>query len=98
MSSEENIASSVANIATRLQRLRAVTEAQEAAAATVELDGLAHALRQLDLVLRTHRQLGEPAESHDEIVAYLANVKAELLDHMHAFGLSSREKPVDPAD
>lgn len=87
MPEAEDFGSNVVDITSRLNRLRAVTMAQDAAAATVELDGLVHALRYLDLVLQVHLQIGAPVQNHDEIVDYLGLVKAELQQYIVQFGL-----------
>ena len=98
MATEAEIEANVIDITSRLDRLRAVSLAKDSTAALRELEGLAHALRYLDVVLRTHLQLGEPLSNSEEVADYLNRVKEELLQHMQAFGLSPRKMSQKPKD
>lgn len=92
MHAVEDIDTLVAIIAAHLDQLSVVVTAHDIAAATLELDRLAHTLRLLDLLLRTRLMDGNAAPNHDEIVAYLASAKLEILQHMKRLGMTSREK------
>ncbi|MCP8883734.1 hypothetical protein NIM87_09510 [Devosia sp. XJ19-1] len=98
MPGESAILARVAGITDRLNRLRAIAAARNAVAATMELEGLANAVRQLDLALRVHLERGELLENHDEIIDFLAKSKAELIERIDELGLSSREKRPKPTD
>lgn len=97
MQVQDDVGNNVVDITARLERLRAVAMATNAAAARSELNGLAHALQYLDLVLKLHLQVGAAVENHDEIVDYLDGVKAQLGDYMNHFGLQPRQIPSPPA-
>lgn len=88
MSDQDEIESNVIDITARLNRLRAATMDADATAALIELDGLAHSLRYLDLVLRVKLQVGAPVENYDDIIDYLEVVRRELEGYMKMFGLS----------
>ena len=92
-----DLGANVADITARLNRLRAVTMARDVAAVTVELDGLAHALQYLDLVLKVHLQIGATVANHDEIVDYLDLVRAELREYMKHRGMPPQQNSSKPS-